>query len=81
MTASDYVPTNPDLLLASEGASTDALRSPSCSDGTSDLPWVVRDCRLRGEYLMMWAFTGHAMRNGDSCYMGYSKPQIDPART
>ena len=25
MTASDYVPTNPDLLLASEGASTDAI--------------------------------------------------------
>lgn len=26
MTASDYVPTHPDLLLASEGASTDAVR-------------------------------------------------------
>ena len=26
MTASDYVPTNPDLLLASEGASTDDIR-------------------------------------------------------
>jgi len=25
MTASDYVPTHPDLLLASEGASTDAV--------------------------------------------------------
>jgi hypothetical protein len=25
MTASDYVPTYPDLLLASEGASTDAI--------------------------------------------------------
>jgi hypothetical protein len=25
MTASDYVPTYPDLLLASEGASTDAM--------------------------------------------------------
>ena len=30
MTASDYVPTYPDLLLASEGASTDAIRT-SCS--------------------------------------------------
>jgi hypothetical protein len=28
MTASDYVPTHPDLLLASEGASTDAVRAP-----------------------------------------------------
>jgi hypothetical protein len=28
MTASDYVPTYPDLLLASEGASTDAVRGP-----------------------------------------------------
>lgn len=28
MTASDYVPTYPDLLLASEGASTDAYRLP-----------------------------------------------------
>ena len=27
MTASDYVPTHPDLLLASEGASTDDIRS------------------------------------------------------
>jgi hypothetical protein len=27
MTASDYVPTYPDLLLASEGASTDAVDS------------------------------------------------------
>ena len=27
MTASDYLPTYPDLLLASEGASTDAVRS------------------------------------------------------
>ena len=27
MTASDYVPTYPDLLLASEGASTDAVHS------------------------------------------------------
>jgi hypothetical protein len=26
MTASDYVPAHPDLLLASNGASTDALR-------------------------------------------------------
>jgi len=26
MTASDYVPTHPDLPLASEGASTDAIR-------------------------------------------------------
>jgi len=26
MTASDYVPTYPDLLLASEGASTDAIQ-------------------------------------------------------
>jgi hypothetical protein len=29
MTASDYVPTYPDLPLASEGASTDAIRGPA----------------------------------------------------
>ncbi|TCM29977.1 hypothetical protein EDF59_1271 [Novosphingobium sp. ST904] len=29
MTASDYVPTNPDLLLASEGASTDDVHAVS----------------------------------------------------
>ena len=30
MTASDYVPTHPDLLLASEGASTDAVQKRTC---------------------------------------------------
>ena len=32
---------------------TAALRSPNCSDSTSDLSCIVRDCRLRGEYLRM----------------------------
>jgi len=30
MTASDYVPTYPDLLLASDGASTDAMAQTTC---------------------------------------------------
>jgi hypothetical protein len=37
MTASDYVPIYPDLLLASEGASTDVDRSPLVNQGGASI--------------------------------------------
>ena len=44
MTASDYVPICPNLLLASEGASTDdhSRRSEKCGEGgASGTPWAM----------------------------------------
>ena len=59
MAASDYVPTHPNLLLASEGVSTDAVRgvpsSPSAFGVISRLraPYLARqmtsECRPRNE--------------------------------
>jgi hypothetical protein len=43
MTASDYVPTYPDLLLASEGASTEGIRSSRLASSAVSARQALRD--------------------------------------
>jgi len=80
MTASDYVPTYPDLLLASGGASTDAIlgevrKEPGCLAYTAhvsrDAPGVIvmveawADQVALDTHAQAPAFTALAVRFGD----------------
>jgi hypothetical protein len=47
MTASDYVQTYPNLLLASDGASTEAIRAVSVTDQMASFFGQASNCRFR----------------------------------